>query len=72
MESSFEAIKENFMEHCDREDTHREKSEVAQREMMKLLYDVRDKQAKMSGFWAGTAFVISALATGLTVFFTRH
>ena len=64
LEVCVDSIKDNFRVHC-------EESKQQQKEMMEILQDVRDKQAKMSGFWAGAAFVVSAVATGLTIFFTR-
>jgi uncharacterized protein YukE len=64
LEACIESVKDNFREHCDR-------TETQQKEMMSILQDVRDKQAKMSGFWAGAAFVVSAAATGLTIFFGK-
>lgn len=72
VELHLDSIKENFKEHCDREETYRERAEDSQSKIMELLQEVRDKQAKMSGFWAGTVFAISAIATGLTVFFSKH
>lgn len=64
LEVCVEIERENFKIHCDRYEIH-------QKEMMNILQEVRDKQSKMSGFWAGAAFVISAAATGLTIFFSR-
>ena len=64
LEAHIEHIEENLDRHV--------ASECKQQEaLMELMQDIRDKQAKMSGFWAGAAFVISALASGLAIFFSR-
>lgn len=64
LEATIEHMEVNFNTHC-------EKEYFQQSEMMKILQELRDKQQKMSGFWAGIVFVISAIASGLTIFFSR-
>jgi len=64
LEAHIEHIEDNL-------DRHVAQEFKQQNDLMELMQDIRDKQAKMSGFWAGAAFVISALASGLAIFFSR-
>ena len=64
LEAQIEHIEENLDKHVSNESNQQDA-------LMELMQDIRDKQAKMSGFWAGAAFVISALASGLAIFFSR-
>ena len=55
LEANHESFMLEFREHCRRE-------EIDAKERLTILLEVRDKQIKMTGFWAGASFVITALA----------
>lgn len=57
-------FKETFVQHCARE-------EINSRLQMEMLQEIRDKQAKMAGFWAGCVFVVGAVAAGVTMLFSK-
>lgn len=64
LEAHMATAQENHKDHLMRED-------VKQEQIMSLLQEVRDKQAKMSGFWAGAVFVVGAVAAGISLLFNK-
>lgn len=74
LEAHLEDVVENFKAHCEREELLEIKREADAKERLTILLEVRDKQLKMNGFWAGAMFVISgivgAITLGLNLFFS--
>ena len=64
LEAHVEHIEGNLTQHITQESKQ-------QFDLMELVQEIRDKQQKMSGFWAGVAFIVSALASGLAIFFSK-
>lgn len=64
LEAHMTTVQENHKDHLSREDEKQE-------QIMALLQEVRDKQAKMAGFWAGAVFVVGAVATAASLFFNK-